>query len=248
MGHKYLKFRPETEGVKLDRPPPEEVRPVSGSKDVFMRFWRSSKPPPRNSAFARAHPLLTRSLADKGLSNPVGTCEEKQNFDSQAMEEHDDERIFLPRPLRVVILQFALAAQETVILMRIQDALGRMLRESEHLPGWTEYQGLFGYDEGIMTIAQQQMLLNWLPSKFWALIYRGSEHGWCANDFHRICDGKGPSVVVIRTDCGNILGGYASKSWTSNPASDERLFETKWKAPGCFLFLLHSVCGKATGK
>jgi len=34
------------------------------------------------------------------------------------------------------------------------------------------------------------------------LIYRASDHGWGASDFHRHCDGKGPTLSIFRTpDC-----------------------------------------------
>ena len=51
------------------------------------------------------------------------------------------------------------------------------------------------------------------------LIYRGSKDGWSAeDDFHRLCDGKGPTLTIIKVkETGKICGGYTSVSW-SNPS------------------------------
>ena len=45
------------------------------------------------------------------------------------------------------------------------------------------------------------------------LLYRASEHGYCAKKFHSFCDDKGPTVTVIQSNHGNIFGGYISRSW-----------------------------------
>merc|ERR1719487_1901511 len=57
---------------------------------------------------------------------------------------------------------------------------------------------------------QQQQLLSVLPpGGNWVLQYAASTHGQTAANFHAWCDGRGPSVVVIRVGT-NIFGGYAS--------------------------------------
>ena len=50
-----------------------------------------------------------------------------------------------------------------------------------------------------------------------SLIYRGSRDGWSAkDDFHRLCDGKGPTLSLVKVkDNGRICGGYASLCWSS---------------------------------
>ena len=49
------------------------------------------------------------------------------------------------------------------------------------------------------------------------LIYRASRDGWDArNDFHRLCDEKGPTLTLIKVkETGRICGGYTSVSWSS---------------------------------
>jgi hypothetical protein len=53
-----------------------------------------------------------------------------------------------------------------------------------------------------------------LPRKRLELCYRASRDGWDATDFHRLCDNKGPTLVLAReqTD-GGVFGGYAGVAW-----------------------------------
>jgi hypothetical protein len=55
----------------------------------------------------------------------------------------------------------------------------------------------------------------------WDRLYRGSEHGFTAATFHRICDNKGPTVVLIRAENGRVAAGYSCVSWTSVNSAEE---------------------------
>ncbi|XP_068704295.1 sperm receptor for egg jelly-like [Montipora foliosa] len=62
-------------------------------------------------------------------------------------------------------------------------------------------------------------LSEWLKpvsqsNSHWILCWRGSKHGWAASTFHSLCDGKGPTVTIIKVNQ-YIFGGYASISWGS---------------------------------
>ena len=46
----------------------------------------------------------------------------------------------------------------------------------------------------------------------WKLCWRASVDGWAARTFHSRCDGKGPTVTIIRVGK-YIFGGYTSISW-----------------------------------
>ena len=55
-----------------------------------------------------------------------------------------------------------------------------------------------------------------LPSAASArLLFRASVHGKNAAAFHRECDNKGPTVVLIRDTAGNVFGGHAPVHWAS---------------------------------
>ena len=61
-------------------------------------------------------------------------------------------------------------------------------------------------------------LRSWLSSvarsanSAWKLCWRGSVDGWAARTFHSRCNGKGPTVTIIRVRR-YIFGGYTSVSW-----------------------------------
>ena len=65
--------------------------------------------------------------------------------------------------------------------------------------------------KGKITFIKQ--LQKWLGEKCkWNLCYRASRDGWSAQDFHRHCDNKGPTVVLVKVnDC--IFGGYTDQHW-----------------------------------
>ena len=55
--------------------------------------------------------------------------------------------------------------------------------------------------------------LSWLKhGGICSLLFRASDDGKRPADFHRCCDSKGPTVVLIKHG-EFILGGYTSKSW-----------------------------------
>ncbi|KAL9950669.1 hypothetical protein ACROYT_G043202 [Oculina patagonica] len=56
-------------------------------------------------------------------------------------------------------------------------------------------------------------LISWLPpNATCSLLFRASTDGYTAADFHRSCDKKGPTLVVIKSG-EYIFGGYTSRSW-----------------------------------
>ena len=60
------------------------------------------------------------------------------------------------------------------------------------------------------------------------LLYQASKDGFNAKDFHRFCDRKGPTLVIIKSEKDCIFGGYTSKAWKSKEKgefqSDEKAF------------------------
>ena len=51
----------------------------------------------------------------------------------------------------------------------------------------------------------------------WTLLYRGSEDGFGATDFHSKCDGKSNTLTIIKVDGSpNIFGGFARVAWDSS--------------------------------
>ena len=58
-------------------------------------------------------------------------------------------------------------------------------------------------------------LKSWLPpNATCSLLFRASFDGKTPADFHRCCDGKGPTLAVIKSGK-YIGGGFTTKSWES---------------------------------
>jgi len=45
------------------------------------------------------------------------------------------------------------------------------------------------------------------------LLYKASRDGWFPSTFHELCDDKGPTLVLAKSEHGHIFGGYAEKDW-----------------------------------
>jgi hypothetical protein len=50
----------------------------------------------------------------------------------------------------------------------------------------------------------------------WNLIYKASQDGFEASSFHSKCDSKPNTLVLIKSEIGNIFGGYTEQSWSDN--------------------------------
>ena len=63
-------------------------------------------------------------------------------------------------------------------------------------------------------------LNNWInqrEGKFnTKLLFRKSINGNSFNEFHRLCDNQGKTLVLIQTDNNLIIGGYTTKDWNTS--------------------------------
>ena len=103
---------------------------------------------------------------------------------------------------------------------------------------WTEFHKII-ITESIILYGTEKMdefkrkILDWCGFKGIELLYRGTRDGMTSNDFHNKCDNKGPTITLIQNEKGNVFGGFASLSWTS---------DNKWHtANDCFLFTLTNI-------
>ena len=85
-----------------------------------------------------------------------------------------------------------------------------------------------------------QKLYEWTGYKKMELLYRGTRDGSGKDIFHNKCDNQGPTMCLCKNEKGNIFGGYASISWTS-----DNKYHT---ANGSFLFTLTNIHGTAPTK
>jgi hypothetical protein len=78
---------------------------------------------------------------------------------------------------------------------------------------------------------------EWLPGKKMRLLFRASRDGASAASFHRLCDGEGPTVTLIKSSNGCVFGGYAGVPWSSP------IDCTFHACPSAFLFTLRNPYG-----
>jgi len=67
----------------------------------------------------------------------------------------------------------------------------------------------------------------------WNLIYRASQDGFAAKDFHSKCDNQSNTLIIIKSTNGNIFGGYTEQDWTG--LDDENVEKDD---PNAFIFSL----------
>jgi len=67
---------------------------------------------------------------------------------------------------------------------------------------------------------QNQIAINklceFLLAKKWKLQYRATRDGFSAHNFHIKCDGHANTLTIIKSEHGNIFGGFTEKAWDSS--------------------------------
>ena len=48
------------------------------------------------------------------------------------------------------------------------------------------------------------------------MLFRKSNNGNSFDEFHRLCDNQGKTLVLIQTDNNLIIGGYTTKDWNTS--------------------------------
>ena len=59
-------------------------------------------------------------------------------------------------------------------------------------------------------------LCNFPSIKKWNLQYRASRDGFDSEEFHKRCDGISNTLTIIKSEHGNIFGGFTGKAWESS--------------------------------
>ncbi|XP_068736765.1 uncharacterized protein [Montipora capricornis] len=90
--------------------------------------------------------------------------------------------------------------------------------------GWTgetcQQKGVKGIEKSVIIGDNPEYLTKlgeWLKpvthnDRYWKLCWRATQHGWSAGTFHANCDGKEPTVTIVKAN-GNIFGGFTSNPW-----------------------------------
>ena len=68
-------------------------------------------------------------------------------------------------------------------------------------------------------INKQKLIINWIKEKTkqnsikFHLIFKMSENGSKSEDFHKYCDNKGPTLILIKTNKNRTFGGFTPLNW-----------------------------------
>lgn len=96
-----------------------------------------------------------------------------------------------------------------------------LYEESEYyrLNNLKKYVLKFGNNESEILSAYKEhwgTISNWISeddnSILW-LLYSGKRDGWSSSKFHSLCDGMGPTLVLMESRNGCVFGGYTNLSW-----------------------------------
>ena len=85
------------------------------------------------------------------------------------------------------------------------------------------------------TIEEKRFLIKTLGGRTFKTtkLYRGSEDGFTIKDFHRLCDGKGPTLSLFKVEAtGHCIGGFTNAQWSAPFA------EIEFADPGAVVFNL----------
>ena len=87
-------------------------------------------------------------------------------------------------------------------------------------------------------VNKQKLIFKWIEEKInkndmkFELIFQMSKNGTNCEEFHKKCDNKGPTIVLIQTTNNNIFGGFTPLSWKN---SGDKIFD---KSNQTFIFSL----------
>ena len=68
----------------------------------------------------------------------------------------------------------------------------------------------------LLDYSQYAALVAHTKMSSWSLLFTASQHNFSAAAFHQHCDGKGPTITVVKAANGRVFGGYTSVSWAAS--------------------------------
>jgi hypothetical protein len=74
-------------------------------------------------------------------------------------------------------------------------------------------------DESLFSQLQQMLEIK---AKKATLLYRGSQDGFMARDFHSRCDNLSDTLTVVKSTSGHKFGGYTNQKWNNTSAQKKR--------------------------
>ena len=99
-------------------------------------------------------------------------------------------------------------------------------KEKERLEKEKEEKLISFYGTEILNKESKKMLLSWLPRKpiKITLLLNSNIDGDSTSTFMDKCNGKCPTLAIIKTTKGNIFGGYTTQLWKQGEVQDKNAF------------------------
>lgn len=119
------------------------------------------------------------------------------------------------------------------VVSRIESQINEKFQREKELEKKKKQFNLFTESTIADSAETRDLLATWLavPDKdiSSALIYKGTTNGDTSSAFHQKCDGKGRTLILIRSGGGAKFGGFTTKGWDGMGYKSD---------PDCFLFNL----------
>ncbi|KAJ5076193.1 pep-cterm sorting domain-containing protein [Anaeramoeba ignava] len=125
-----------------------------------------------------------------------------------------------------------------------EDSFKKIYREEEEKKNSLIFTPRIDFQSGIFkNIGYYKILKEWIDDPIFfqsiKLGFSAKRNGFSCVKFHEICDGKGKTLVVIKSKDGFIFGGYTSVGWDKSKIKEHSIYLGDWiKDENAFLFSL----------
>ena len=86
----------------------------------------------------------------------------------------------------------------------------------------------FFNESNILNNEEKNLIINWLgfKPKNINLLLNSNRDGDSKETFHRLCDGKAPTIGIIETTKGHKFGGFTTKFWNGGPNESNCIYDS----------------------
>ncbi len=102
--------------------------------------------------------------------------------------------------------------------LKVEDLIQKMDKFTQNNNKLNENFSLLNNSLLINELEEEKLINSWIsPNKSikYDLLYRATKNGDKLSDFHRLCDEKGPTLVIGKTPGGYVFGGFTKIKWKS---------------------------------
>ena len=151
--------------------------------------------------------------------------------ENSCLEKKMDEKI---ESMNKKIIQ--IEKENNSLKLKVEDLIQKMDEFTKNNNKLNENFSLLNNSLLINEIEEERLINSWIsPNKNikYDLLYRATKDGDKSSDFHRLCDEKGPTLVIGKTPGGYVFGGFTKIKWTSSKYGEYFL------DPDAFVFSLN---------